>query len=380
MTKNNKKYKHLLSFSFILFILIMFVINIFKGEREFSEEENRNLTQKPEFTFNGFINGDYTKKFESYISDQFPGRRLFVNAKFKIDMLLGKSEVNDVFIGKENQLMEDFHESSRVQTDDKLLAINEFKKLHENINISFMMIPTAAEILKEKLPRNAPVDSELEFMNYVQGNLNSNIKFISPYDAFVENRDQYLYYRTDHHWTTKGAYIAYVEFCKAVGIESKNEEEFNIQLVANDFYGSLTSKIGQRSGEGDNINVYIPKENSEVVVNYVSEQRRSSSLYNSASLDEKDKYQVFTGGNHPHINIKSLGNPKKKLLLVKDSYANSLLPFLTAHYGEIDVIDLRYYMDDVNKLMEDRKITDVLFLYNVNTFNSDNSILNIIPN
>lgn len=378
MTKNNKKYKHLLSFSFILFILIMFVINIFKGEKEFSEEENRNLSKKPEFTFNSFINGDYTEKFESYISDQLPGRRLFVNAKFKIDMLLGKSGVNGVFIGKENQLMEDFHESSNEQTDDKVLAINEFKKLHENTNVSFMLIPTAAEILKEKLPRNAPVDSELEFMNYIQGNLNSNIKFISPYNALYENRDQYLYYRTDHHWTTKGAYIAYVEFCKAVGIEPKNEEEFNIQLVANDFYGSLTSKIGQRSGEGDNINVYIPKENSEVVVNYISEQRRSGSLYNSASLDEKDKYQVFTGGNHPHINIKSLGDPKKKLLLIKDSYANSFLPFLTAHYGEIDVIDLRYYMDDVNKLMEEKGITEVLFLYNVNTFNSDNSILNII--
>lgn len=380
MTKNNKKYKHLLSFSFILFILIMFVINIFKGEKEFSEEENRNLSKKPEFTFNGFINGDYTEKFESYISDQLPGRRLFVNAKFKIDMLLGKSEVNGVFIGKENQLMEDFHESSNEQTDDKVLAINEFKKLHENANVSFMLIPTSAEILKEKLPRNAPVDSELEFINYIQGILNSNIKFISPYNAFYENRDQYLYYRTDHHWTTKGAYIAYVEFCKTAGIEPKNEEEFNIQLVANDFYGSLTSKIGQRSGEGDNINVYIPKENSEIAVNYVSEQRRSSSLYNSASLDEKDKYQVFTSGNHSHINIKSLGDPKKKLLLIKDSYANSFLPFLTAHYGEIDVIDLRYYMDDVNKLMEEKGITDVLFLYNVNTFNSDNSILNIIPN
>ena len=380
MTKNNKKYKHLLSFSFILFILIMFVINIFKGEKEFSEEENRNLSKKPELTFNSFINGDYTEKFESYISDQLPGRRLFVNAKFKIDMLLGKSEVNGVFIGKENQLMEDFHESSNEQTDDKVLAINEFKKLHENANVSFMLIPTSAEILKEKLPRNAPVDSELEFINYIQGILNSNIKFISPYNAFYENRDQYLYYRTDHHWTTKGAYIAYVEFCKTAGIEPKNEEEFNIQLVANDFYGSLTSKIGQRSGEGDNINVYIPKENSEIAVNYVSEQRRSSSLYNSASLDEKDKYQVFTSGNHSHINIKSLGDPKKKLLLIKDSYANSFLPFLTAHYGEIDVIDLRYYMDDVNKLMEEKGITDVLFLYNVNTFNSDNSILNIIPN
>ena len=377
MDKNNKVNRRLMAVVFLLFIAIMSVSNILRREKAFSEEENRNLAGRPEFSINSLISGEYIKKYESYISDQFPGRSFFVNTKAKVDKLMGKSESNDVFIGKDNQLIEDFEERSKEETDEKVLAVNEFVNKHENINTNFMLIPTATEILKEKLPKYAPVDSQLEYMKYIQGKLSSNIKFINPYDALLNNKDKYLYYKTDHHWTSQGAYIAYVEFCKAVGLEPKKEGDFQVELVANDFYGSLTSKVGDKRGKPDYINVYIPKENGEIVVNYISEQKRTTSLYSSENLDKKDKYEVFTDGNHPHINIKSLGDPKKKLLIIKDSYANSFLPFLTSHYGEIDVVDLRYYMDNIEELIKSKGITDMLFLYNANTFNSDDSILNL---
>lgn len=377
MDKSNKVNRRLMAVVFLLFIAIMSVSNILRREKTFSEEENRNLTGRPEFSISSLLSGEYIKKYESYISDQFPGRGFFVNTKTKVDKLMGKSESNDVFIGKNNQLIEDFEERSKEETDEKVLTVNEFVKKHENINTNFMLIPTATEILKEKLPKYAPVDSQLEYMKYIQDKLSSNIKFINPYDALLNNKDKYLYYKTDHHWTSQGAYIAYVEFCKAVGLEPKKEGDFQVELVANDFYGSLTSKIGDKRGKPDYINVYIPKENGEIVVNYVSEQKRTTSLYNSENLEKKDKYEVFTGGNHPHINIKSLGDPKKKLLIIKDSYANSFLPFLTSHYGEIDVVDLRYYMDNIEELIKSKGITDMLFLYNANTFNSDDSILNL---
>ncbi|MFR1707485.1 MAG: DHHW family protein [Clostridium sp.] len=380
MRKNNKIYRSLIAIVFLLFISIMSISSILRKEKVFSEEENRNLSGKPEFSFSSLFKGNYTKNYESYISDQFPGRRFFVSIKAKTDRLMGKSESNNVFIGKDNQLIEDFEERSKEETNEKVSTINEFVKRHENINTYFMLIPTATEILKEKLPKYAPVDSQVEYMKYIQENLNSNIKFINSYNALINNRNEYLYYKTDHHWTSKGAYIAYVEFCKTIGMEPKKEEEFNIELVANDFYGSLSSKIGVKRGEPDYIDVYVPKENGEVVVNYITEQKRSTSIYNSESLDKKDKYEVFTGGNHPHINIKSLGDPKRKLLIIKDSYANSFLQFLTSHYGEIDIVDLRYYMEDLEALIKTQEITDILFLYNVNTFNSDDSILNISSN
>lgn len=181
-----------------------------------------------------------------------------------------------------------------------------------------------------------------------------------------------------YNWTNKGAYIAYKEMCRQLDLKAKEESDFNINEITNSFYGSLYSKLGAGIGEPDSIDVYLPKKDGDVVVNYVNEGEKIASLYNTKSLEEQDKYQVFTGGNHSLINIKSLADPKKKLLVLKDSYANSFLPFLTAHYGEIDVVDLRYYTDNIDNLIKTDDITDVLFLYNAATFNEDKSILNIV--
>jgi len=353
------------------------LINLCKKDESFSEQENRNLSGKPEFSFANLISGDYVKNCESYISDQFPGRNFFVNLKSNIDSLEGKTESNEVFIGEDYQLIEDFERRSEEETNSKISAINEFVSKHENINTSFMLVPTATKILEEKLPKYAPVDDQLQYINDVKSRLVSNIKFINTYDGLSSNKDKYLYYKTDHHWTSEGAYTAYKEMCRELSLETKGEEKFSIENVTNNFYGSLSSKIGTMKGNPDSINVYFPKENGELIVNYVNEQKKTQTLYNSESLNKKDKYEVFTGGNHPHINIKSLGDTSKKLLVIKDSYANSMLPFLTSHYGEIDVVDLRYYMDDVEKLIQSKEITDILFLYNVNTFNEDDSILNL---
>lgn len=375
--KKNKGYVGILSTIFLLFIGVMFISIMGIKEKEFSEEENRNLNTKPKLSIKELIDGSYSKDYEGYISDQFPGRKLFVQLKSKVNLLMGKAENNGVYLGKDNQLMEDFEEEPQETTDEKINVVNNFVNNYENINTSFMMIPTSVEILKDKLPAYAPVDSQLKYMEYIQEKLNPEIKFISPYEAFQNNKDEYLYYKTDHHWTSKGAYIAYLEYCNALNLEPQKEEEFNVELVANDFYGSLSSKIGEKRGKPDDVYVYIPKENGEVIVNYVTEQIKSSSLYSSKALDKKDKYEVFTGGNHSQINIKTLGDINKKLLIIKDSYANSFIPFLTSHYGEIDVVDLRYYTDNIDTLIKEKGITDILFLYNVNTFNSDSSILNL---
>ena len=239
-----------------------------------------------------------------------------------------------------------------------------------------MLVPTATKVLEDKLPKYAPNDDELTYIDKVFSGLNYNIVKINPYEALHENKDEYIYYKTDHHWTSKGAYIAYKVMCEKLGLTPKSIEDFDVINVTDSFYGSLSSKIGTKGKDVDSIDVYVPKD-SDIIVNYVEEQKKSTSLFNSEALDKKDKYEVFTGGNHPFINIKTLGDPNKKLLIIKDSYANCFLPFLTSHYGEINVVDLRYFYDDLDKLIKNKEITDVLFLYNSNTFNSDDSILNI---
>ena len=375
--KYNKAYGVLMAGAFVLYIGLVTLLNIINKDQEFSEEENRNLMTKPKFSIGSLLEGTYVNDYESYVSDQMVGRSFFVRVKSTIDTLAGKDEKQGVFIGKDNQLIQDFERRSEEETQVKVQAINNFAESLEGINTTFMLVPTATKVLEDKLPKDAPVDDEEEYIEDIRSGLSEKIKFVTPINELKKHKDQYLYYRTDHHWTTKAAYIAYLELCKALELEPKGEEDFVVEQVTHEFYGSLSSKIGSRNMEADSIDIYFPKENPEVVVNYVSEQKKTTSLYDSSSLDKKDKYEVFTAGNHPHINIKTLGDTSKKLLVIKDSYANSMLPFLTSHYGEIDVIDLRYYVDDVRELIESKGITDVLFLYNVNTFNEDDSILNL---
>lgn len=372
----NKIIDRFLMVFFIFAIFLIMIINILTKDKSFSEIENRTLTTMPKFTISSFMNGDFSEDFSSYINDNFAGRNGFLSIKTSFEKLLGKTKINSVYLGKKNYLIQSFTEASEEETSAKINAINSFFNEHSNLNTSIMLVPTATKVLEEYLPPFSVNDDELAFIDKVFSQLNENIIKINPYNALYENKDNYVYYKTDHHWTSNGAYIAYTEFCKALGLTAKSKDEFAIINVTDKFYGSLSSKIGVLGNTSDSIELYVPKY-SPMVVNYISEQFKSSTLFKSEALNTKDKYEFFTGGNHPLINIKSTGDPSKKLLLIKDSYANCFLPFLTSHYGEIFVVDLRYYYDNINTLIENNSITDLLFLFNANTFNSDDSILNI---
>ncbi len=374
--KFDKTYRIIISIMFVGFLTICILINYLKKDDIYSEVENRNLNAKPSFSLKEFFLGSYTSDFDSYISDQFFGRKEFISLKTKIQQLGGNNKINDVYIGKDGQLFEDFKIESDEKINDKIQVMNDFKEMNPNTNIEFMLIPTATSVLKDNLPKYAPIDNELDYINKVEEGLDSSIKFINPYKNLNENSNEYIYYKTDHHWTSDGAYIGYKSFCEANGIEAKEKSDFDELVVSEAFYGSLSSKVGVYGSNADKVKVYVPKEDN-IVVNYVSEQKKVPSLFDSESLNKKDKYQVFTGGNHPLINIKTANNLDKKLLIVKDSYANSMIPFLTENYGEIDVIDLRYYTDSLQDFINTKNITDILFMYNVNTFNSDDSIFNI---
>lgn len=375
--KNKYWYEFILSTVFVAFILYVAIINHFKSDDEISILENRTLKQMPEFSEENVIDGDFTSEYESYVSDQFIGRDSWIKLKAKIDVMCGKTKINNVYIGKNDCLLEDFKENDKEETENKIKAINTFKEKNSNINVNFMLVPTAGEIYQENFPDYAPRDDQNKYINEVKSSLDSNIKFIDVYDDLKNNKDDYIYYKTDHHWTTDGAYIAYNSMCRQLNMEPVEKEAFDVKTVSDDFKGSLYYKLGAGIGADDSIKIYAPRKIANIVVDFVDEQYKSGSLYNDAKLDTKDKYEVFMNGNHKLVKIKTVNNLHKKLLVIKDSYANCFIPFLINHYGSIDVVDLRYYTDDINSIIESEGITDVLFLYNVNTFNEDASILNI---
>lgn len=369
--KFNKIYYISISLAFLLILLFFVIANIINNDKEFSEIENRNLQEKPKI-----LSENYVEKLNSYMADQFFIREKLISFKSRIDLVLGKNKINNVYIGSDNQLFEEFKITSNDDLFNKVDVINEFKKANEDLLVNFMLVPTATSILDDKLPLYAPVDDEIEYINNVKSYLLDDIKFIPIYDKLKANKNEYIYYKTDHHWTTDGAYLGYEAFCESTGIEATNKEDFEKIIGSNDFYGSLSSKVGLFGLYKDKLNIYIPK-NSNMLVNYVIEQKKDTSLFNSDKLKHKDKYQVFLNGNHPLIEIETDKNLDKKILVIKDSFANNFVPFLTENYGNIFLIDLRYYTESINEFIKNNDINEVLFLYNVNTFNEDDSIFNL---
>lgn len=366
-----ERYYKVLACSFIIILVVIFSMKIILKDREFSESENRMLTQKPKFSIDRVLEGRYTKKYEKYVSDQIYGRDLWVMLKSKVDSLLNVKESNGVYKCEDNYYMEDFNPLPMDDINKNIEAINDFAKKHSEIETYFFNIPAAISILDDKLPNNAPIIDQKSYIDNFEDSLHDNITFIDCYDTLKEHKDEYIYYKTDHHWTSLGAYYAFLEFANHKNMDIVEYEE---KIITNAFEGTLTSIGGYNPKELDEIKIYIPKSDDEFVVNYVEEQEKSTSLYCSDYLGLKDKYSVFLGGNHPLVRINTTVNNNERLLIIKDSYANEFVQFLTPYYRDIVMVDPRYYYDDINKLIKDEKITEIMYMYNANGFFNDNSL------
>lgn len=378
--KNTKIYYIIMSFIFIIFLVVVVVFNILKKDIKFSESENRILAKKPKFKVEKLIEGKFTKKYEKYKIDQFINRDLWIEVKTSFDKMLGKNKSNGVYLSKYNYLIEEFKEPNSNIIKSNLDTINKFSDKYKNIKQHFIIAPNAIEILEKNLPIFAPTVSQKKYIDNFKDKLNKNVNFIDAYKALKDHNKEYIYYKTDHHWTTLGSYYTFLEAANSMNINIE-KIKYDVKKVSNSFFGTLSSKSGYKAKEADYIEVYIPKnKNDEYVVNYVEEQKKSASFYDSSKLSVKDKYAVFLGGNHPLTKIKTTSKEDRRLLIFKDSYANNFIPFLTPHFKEIVVVDPRYYYDDIDELIEEEKITDTLFLYNANTFFSDTSLELVLNN
>lgn len=362
---------------FAAILLIAAAANIFHKDITYSEAENRQLTQKPELSWESIKSGRFMTDFESYIADQFFLRNQWISLKLFEDKLLGKKESNGVYLGRGGYLMEVLSTPDWENTKKNAEGISSFASRHSDIPVYISLVPNAAYILENKIPSGAPVRDQQEDIDQVLGMCGDDIINIDMVTTMKEHASEDIYYMTDHHWTSLGAYYGFQQLAAGMHI-SNPETEYNIYTVADDFQGTLASKSGYHGSE-DIIQIYESKnKNPDYVVHYTEEGTKSASIYDSEKLNEKDKYTVFFGGNHARVEISTTVKEDKHLLLIKDSYANCMVQFLLPYYQDIIIIDPRYFYDNVDKLIENYGITDILFLYNVNTFLSDNSIADVL--
>lgn len=361
----------------LMFVLIIFGLTgmgLVSEEKTYSSTEKRELQTRPEVKIKTIKNGKFQKKYEAYLSDQFPGRDTWVQLQTDVSRLLGKKESNGIYFGKDHYLLEKYGEEDfdAEQVQSNLGALAGFvERAGKRADVKVMMVPTKTWILKDKLPAFAPTYEESYFYDALQKQLGEQSgDVLVPVEQVLQAHDaEDIFYRTDHHWTTLGAWYGYGAYVEATGGDpEKVLEKQKFELVCSDFYGTSYAKVNQ-APQADEIYIYEPENDLTVVYNMG--EKTTQSLFEMEHLDSKDQYRVFTGGNQAVLEISGGAQNGKTLLLIKDSFANCMLPFLAEDFEKIVVIDLRQLNVGCDALMDMFTPTDVLVLYNTAQFAKD---------
>jgi len=375
----NQKKNTIRNITLVIFVLVLVVCDVMliaNHGRPFSQRENRVLQQAPELSLSSLVSGKYMTDAEDFISDQFFARDWWISYKLNADTLLGKKESNGIYLGKNGYLIEKAAEEREPNFTENLSAIAAFADQYgSSANIVMTVVPNAVSVCSQLLPAGAPVTDQRTVIARIRDAVEGRLHYIDLWDMLHTHCNEDIYYRSDHHWTSLGAKYAFEEMKDVLKLEEV--PGFTEYVVTTGFSGTLASASGAANVK-DPISIYVPDNDMEYVVEYVGENKKKATIFDSASLETNSKYEVFFGGNFPLIKIRTTAENKRNLLVIKDSYANAFMQFLLPCYGTIYMVDPRYYSDDIDNLITTGEITDILILYNVNTFAEDNSIASVL--
>ena len=366
-----------------LFCLVVFGVvglHLLTDDKSFSESENRVLSQAPKLSIASIADGSFMKEFETYLTDQFPFRDGIISLKTVADRILGKNEENGVYIGKEGFLFD-----TQTPFDGKHIveigkAVTKFTKDYDRLKSAFLLVPNSSYVYSEYMPKYLEMSDQRVLIRSVHNQIkNDSVLWPGAAKLLKDNADKtQLYYKTDHHWTTRGAYLMFRELCLSWGFEKTAKDinkNFEFHKISTTFEGTLASTSGVHDTQ-DEIEICLPK-NSEgtYVVTFESSGEKTASLFFPDKLEQKNQYEVFMGGNYDKVIIDTVCPSGRNLLLIKDSYANCMIPMLTPYFSKIVVIDPRYLTDSLESIIKENDFTHVLFLYNINTLLEDNSLV-----
>ncbi len=352
-------------------LLLFFVADFLQKDVVFSESENRILASRPELTKKALLDGSYMKDYETYVNDQFVGRDNWITIKTGMDMLLQKKEINGVYLGKDDYLIERHgaEEFDGYKIRKRMEGLQKIISVYPQTKV--MLVPTADNILTDKLPAFAPVYDQKELLEWAKVMLGQK-HVIDVFSILEEHAEEPVYYRTDHHWTTLGAYYGYQEFARAYGLPARNYLNKERVAVTEDFLGTLHSKVNIPM-KGETIEMFPATLEKKYTITY-DKSIGTDSFYSESYLEGKNKYGYFLDDNHGLVEIERESFSNKELFIIKDSYANSLIPLLAHHYKRIYVVDLRYFNGKLLDFMQECDSTgemDVLVLYNCVNFVED---------
>ena len=386
--KDNKKRLNIITCAtFCIFIFGFTIASLVTKPKDYSKRERRYLEQMPKLSKEAIFNGDFTSKYETYITDQFVGRDEWIRVKTIAERLTGKQDINEVYFAKDGYLIEKVEEQDvdleQWEKNKRWIAqfLTKYEEKLGKEHVRALLVPTAGYILQDKLPPYAPF--------FDQGIINDGLRELLEKDVTEEvakelvvdvnqtlkdKSDEDIYYRTDHHWTSLGAYYAYEVWAKSLGLTPKPLEEYKQIVATSDFYGTVYNKVNTNVSP-DKITLY--DDGGEYSVSINMGEKALDSMFDYEQLDGVDKYSIFLGGNNAMVQVTSENKNGKKLLVVKDSYAHTMVPILAHHFEEVVLVDLRHLNMGLDSIVDQFGITDVLVQYNDSTVMSDKNLVKL---
>ncbi len=355
---------------FCVFLVGLLTWHIALPDRDRSETENRTLAQFPEFSWSALKSGRFTEGVEDYFADQFPLRDGWTGLKARCEQLLGKRDFNGVYLCGDT-LIARVEEPEAALTERNLAAVSDFAETVPG-NVLLGLIPSAAEVWKDKLPEGAPTFDQAAF---IRSAAETGVDTVDLLTTLTDHADEAVYYRTDHHWTTLGAFYGTNALLNSLGREPLKESDFTPEIASTDFNGTLYSTSGIHWLAPDTMEYWV-EEDGLSVTTWKSGTEAPGVLYERSYLEKKDQYSSFLGGNQPLCVIESPAvTDGGKILLIRDSYADALAPFLAQRFSEVHLMDLRYYHASPAAYMAEQGIDTAVVLYSAANFISDENLI-----
>ena len=366
----SKKYSIFITVLFCLFTFGFGAALILSPSRDFSEQENRFLAQFKAPTPDTLRSGKFMEDFEKYVTDQFPLRDQWIQLKAISERSLGKQENNGVYFGTDGQTL--FAQFKAPTEEELAQRVGFVNSLGQNLDIPvyFSLVPDKSWVWADYLPDYAPNVDDGSTIERAQALCGENVRFIDLRGAL----DYDSFYRTDHHWTTMGAMQAYFSLIRDISGGNSGDWYHEPELISDQFYGTTYSSSGAAWVKPDSIYTMIPEGGTKgniTVTGYPEGAPIESSLYHPEKLAVKDKYAYFLGGNQPLCVIKNPDAANGRLLVIRDSYSDSLAPFLAEEFQEVHLFDLRYNNTALTQYVADNGIDQVLVLYSAANFSTD---------
>lgn len=353
-------------------ISVMLILTVFGKKEDFSSGENRELTSFPEFSFSALADGSYGKQLESYMTDHFYGREKWVSAQARIESAMCEKIFNGVYINDE--ILFDTEVSSRRISQKNIDSVNDFFRNYKG-TLYFTAVPTSSGVYGDMLPEYLLTNPEKKQIDVLYDGLSEGIRKIDTYNILRMLNDNYIYYRNDSKLTSYGAYYVYRTVIQKLGFQPSSYDKYTIRHVTSDFRGNLYSKCLYNGTKSDILDVYSYSGGAEVTS--CTAYRNNGMTYRKTLNDENflsggDMYRMYLGDEVPCIRIKTSVNNDKKLLLIKDRYADCFIQFLIQHYSEIAVISPDNMTKPLSSFINPDKYEQTLFLFGIDSMDNEN--------